>query len=73
MLAVLFFQLLLDPVTLERRQVIDEQLAIEVVALVLDANGQQALGDQFERLAVAVQGLDLDALGAIDVFIEARN
>ncbi|MCY1182638.1 hypothetical protein D9M73_232080 [compost metagenome] len=38
----------------------------------LDANGEQAFGDQFVRLAIAVQGLDLDLLRAIDVFVETR-
>ena len=47
-LAVLLFQFLLDAVALEVRQVIDEQLAVEVIAFVLDAHGQQAFGDQFK-------------------------
>ena len=61
-----FFQLLLDPVTLEVRQVINKQLAVKVVAFVLNAHRQQAFGDHFERLAVTVQRLDLDTLRAID-------
>ena len=53
-LTVQFFKLLFDPVTLKRRQVIDEQLAVEVVAFVLNAHGQQAFGDHFEGLAITV-------------------
>ena len=49
-LAVLFFQLLLDPVALEAGQVIDEQLAVEVIALVLDAHGESSLRRSAQRL-----------------------
>ncbi|MCY1449656.1 hypothetical protein D9M71_664080 [compost metagenome] len=38
----------------------------------LDAHGEQAFGDQLEGLAVAVQGLDLHLLRAVDVLVEAR-
>ena len=70
---MLFFQLLLDPVALEGRQIIDEQLAVEVIAFVLNAHRQQAFGNQLEGLAVTVEGLDFDFLRAIDVFVEARH
>jgi hypothetical protein len=40
-LLVQFFELFLDPVTLEIRQVVDEQLAVQVIALVLDAHREQ--------------------------------
>ena len=36
---------------LQRRQVFDEHLAVQVVHLVLDAHGEQALGVELERLA----------------------
>src|SRR5690606_13131468 len=51
------------PVALERGQVVDEELAVEVVDLVLDAGRQQAVDPQLERLAVAVERLDHDAVG----------
>jgi len=72
LLAMLLFQLLLDPVAFKRGQVIDKQLAVEVVAFVLNAHRQQAFGNHLERLAVTVQGLDLDALGTVDVLVEVR-
>ncbi|MOA10989.1 hypothetical protein D3C78_1309030 [compost metagenome] len=39
----------------------------------LDAHRQQALGDQLEGLAVAVQRLDPDLLRAVDVLVEAGH
>src|SRR5690625_7514813 len=39
----------------ERRQIVDEQLAVEMVNLVLYAHRLQSLGLQLERLAVNVQ------------------
>ena len=71
MLAVELFQLLLDAVAFQRGQVVDEQLAVEVVAFVLDTYRQQVFGDQLKGLAVTVQGLDLDFGRSIDVFVEA--
>lgn len=58
LLSMLLFQLLADAVALEGGQVVDEQLAVEVVAFVLDAYRQQAFGDLLEGVAVAVEGLD---------------
>jgi hypothetical protein len=52
--------LALDAVALQRRQVFDEHLAQQVVHLVLDADGQQALGLDLARLAVARRAPDLD-------------
>ena len=42
------------------RQVVDEDLAFEVVHLVLDAHGEQAVGLELEGLAVAVERLHGD-------------
>jgi hypothetical protein len=46
-------QLGLDAVALQRRQVFDEDLALEVIHLVLDADGQQLVGIEFEGLPSA--------------------
>ncbi|OMP13744.1 class I and II aminotransferase [Corchorus olitorius] len=73
LVALLLFELLLDAIALERRQVVDEQLAVEVIDLVLDAHRQQAVAFQLEGLAVAIQGLDPDPLGTADLFVEAGN
>jgi hypothetical protein len=73
MLARLLFQLLADALALEAGQIIHEQLAVQVIDLVLDAHRQQAIGIQLEGLAVAVQGAHLDALGALNLLEEARH
>src|SRR5262245_61062434 len=51
-LAARLRELLADHLALERREVVDEQLAGEVVHLVLDAHRQQAVGLHLERLSV---------------------
>src|SRR5690606_28746103 len=63
----------LQPLALQRRQVIDEQPALEVIHLVLDALREQALRVELERLAVAVERPDLDSLGSLDVLVEPGN
>ncbi|SCZ18074.1 Uncharacterised protein [Acinetobacter baumannii] len=68
---MLLFQLLADAVALEGGQVVDEQLAVEVVAFVLDAYRQQAFGDFLEGVAIAVEGLDPDLLRSVHVLVEA--
>ena len=54
----------LDAGALERRQVLDEDLAEQMVHLVLDAHGEQALGVELERLAALVQRAHADPRGA---------
>src|SRR5512143_2146542 len=53
--ACLLQKLGFDAVALETGQVIDKHLAQQMIQLMLDAHGQQAVGLQFERLAVAVE------------------
>src|SRR5690606_4342012 len=65
-------QLLAHHLALERAQVVDEQLAVEVVDLVLHAYRQQSVGGQFKGLAVAVQGLHRDLVRALDVGVDSR-
>ena len=55
LLATLLFQLLADARALQLREVVDEQLALEVIHLVLDADREQPVGLELERLAVAVE------------------
>ena len=50
-----------EPRPLQRRQVVDEDLADQVVHFVLDAHGEQAVGVELERLAVLVQRAHADA------------
>ena len=42
-----------EPRALQRRQVVDEDLALEVFHLVLDAHGEHAVGVELERLALS--------------------
>src|SRR3546814_16510391 len=65
---LLQLQILLQrPIPLERRQVVADQLAVEMIDLVLDAGRPQVVHLEHERLAVAVKRLYLDAVGAGDV------
>ena len=56
-------QLGADAVLLQVREELDENLAAQVVHLVLDAGGQQARGIQREARAVAIEGSNRNALG----------
>src|ERR1035437_899991 len=55
---------------LEEAQVIDEQLAVQVVDLVLKAHAQQLSTHNLERLALAIERLDHDARRARDVAVQ---
>ena len=65
--------LLADAVLLEPRQVLGEELAVQVVDLVLDAHGQQAIGLQREGLAIQTQRRDGDGVGALDLVVDAGD
>jgi hypothetical protein len=52
----------------QHAEVIDHELAIEVIGFVLNRDRQQAFGFELEWLAVLVERLDRDSLGAVDVF-----
>jgi len=47
-----FFQPPPDELTLEFREVVDEQLALEMIHLMLDANRQKSISIHFEWLPV---------------------
>src|SRR5262245_12045851 len=70
-LAQLLRELRADALLLELRQVLDEHLALQVIHLMLNANGDQALRLQRKGIAVRVMGADLDALGARDQLVDA--
>src|SRR5438105_10212440 len=65
--------LALDAIALERREVLDEHLATQMIHLVLDAHGQDALGLDRARLAVLVLRRDLHARGALDAVVDAGH
>ena len=71
--AMLFLQLLADALTLQAGNVVDEELAFEMVAFVLDADRQHTFRLQFERLAVAVQCAHANLLRTFDEFVESWN
>src|SRR5262245_10745642 len=60
-------QLAHDHVALERGQVVDEQDAVEMVELMLDAAGEQAFGFEQPLLAILGQVTDLNRLRAGDI------
>src|SRR5439155_10143540 len=63
-----------DQLALERAQVVDEELALQVVHLVLDANGEEGIGGlELSPLAVARGVLDDDAAEAGDLFVLVRD
>src|SRR5882672_145948 len=65
--------LLLQALALELGQVVDEELAVQVIHLVLDADGQQTFRLELERLAGPVERAHLDLGGAVDVVVELRH
>src|SRR5690606_10510750 len=52
-----------DPLLLELRKVLDEHLALQVIQLVLDADREQALRFEGERVAVLVERAHFPSLG----------
>src|SRR5882672_12388730 len=68
-LLAVFLESLADALSLELGEVIDEELAVEMIDLVLDAHCQQAVGVQFELLPLDVLRPDPDAGGAL-AFVE---
>ena len=71
--SLLLGQLLAHHLALERRQVVDEHLAVQVIHLVLDAHREQAVGGELEGFAVAIERLDRDRVGAGDVGVDAGH
>src|SRR5205085_10572757 len=57
-LLALLLELLANALALEVRQVVDEELALEMIHLVLDAHREDVLAVALEELAVAVLGAE---------------
>src|SRR5271157_2814378 len=51
-------------------EVVNEQLAVEVVGFMLDGAAEQVCGLAFEQLSQKVEGLHLDLAGAADLGVE---
>src|SRR5262245_5704114 len=58
---------------LEPADAVDEEDAVEVVDLVLEAHRLEPLGLDLERVAVEIGRAQAHALGALDVGLEVRN
>src|SRR5580704_16767152 len=61
------------PVALELGNVVDEENAIEVVDLVLQDGGEQALGQDLAFLALAVEGAGAYGRRPLDLGVIFRN
>src|SRR5207247_10197773 len=72
-LAQLLCELGADALLLELRQVLDEHLALQMIHLVLDANGKQALRFKRECFAVLIVCKYLRALSAFDLLVYSRT
>jgi hypothetical protein len=71
-LPALFFQPPANQLPLELGEIIDEQLAFEMIHLMLDADGEQPLRIHFERFAVPAQRAHANMRGARQLVIDAR-
>jgi len=71
--ALLFLEFGLDAILLEAGQVVDKDLALEVIHFMLDADGQQALRFQSEVTAIEPLSPYLDAFSAFDLVINSGN
>ena len=69
-LFLLFFGLGQDALAFESGEVIDKQLAIQMVHLVLNTNREDAFGLPFEGRPPSIEGGNPDPLGALDVFAD---
>src|SRR6185503_10754282 len=66
-------QLLANALALEVGEVVDEQLALDVIHLVLHAHGQRSLVVALEHLAVAILSAHADLGGALHLVVNAGN
>ena len=71
--AMAFLHPLADPLTLQWRDVVDEQLTFQVVVLVLDTLRQQTLGVQLKFGAVQAQGVDSNTFRSRNRLIKSWN
>ena len=63
--------LAVDDPLLEDAHAVDHEDAVEVIVLVLDGYGEEAVGLELERLAVAVERPDGDGPRPLDVLADA--
>src|SRR2546427_10894160 len=63
----------LDPITLERAEVLDEHLAHEVIHLMLNAHGQKALRVELMALPLAVERPHLHVRMPLHLVVDLRD
>jgi len=68
-LANLFLKFRLDAKLLEPREIVDEDLAFQMIHLVLDAEGKQFLGMQSERLSLDVESTHRYPFSTLDCVV----
>ena len=69
----MFRQFLFYARLLELRKVFDEHLALQMIHLVLDADGEQSLGFEFEGCAIQTEGAHFNLRRALHGFVDAGN
>src|SRR5882672_8693647 len=72
-LAQLLGELGADALLLQLREMLDEDLALQMIHLVLDAYGKQTLRLERERIAVLVVGAHFHALGPRHQFVDSGD
>src|SRR5581483_3025070 len=69
--SLLLLQLGRDATLLQAREVVDENLSLQVIDLVLDTHRQQTVGFEIEQIAFLVEGTDLHPFGALYPLVDA--
>ena len=71
--ALLFLQLASNALALQRRQIVDEQFALQMIYFMLKANCQQAIQLPTEALSLTVQGGHFHTGRPTDCFVKAGH
>ena len=63
-MSTVFLEALANALAFRLRQVVDKQLAVEMIHLVLDTHGEQPVEFAFDFLAITIEVANADLLGA---------
>src|SRR5262249_35453158 len=72
-LLALLLQAPADELALQLGQIVDEELAFEVIHLVLDTHREHTLRVDLERLAVAIERMHANSGGALELGVDSRE
>src|SRR5690606_30431539 len=72
-LLALLFELLTDASALEVGEIVDEELAVQMIDFVLNTDSKQPVGIELNRLAFAIERTDANPLGAPDLVVYPRH